>query len=184
MACLLPAGLLRHPNRPGSHSTSYSEVVGGFSVNSPQSDELKDFLLSRQQHASTNEISWGERRREWINAVERLYQTVTDELLSESIAQGLVAVSRVEKEITEEYLGTYRVPELILDIGAETVRFSPKGRNTIGANGRVDLVGELDAMTLVLEPAGHWSVVLSRLPRQVVALDGKALTEALRRVMR
>src|ERR1039457_5502159 len=101
-----------------------------------------------------------------------------------SIAQGLVAVSQVEKEITEEYLGTYRVPELILDIGAETVRFSPKGRNTIGANGRVDLVGELDAMTLVLEPAGHWSVVLSRLPRQLVALDGKALTEALRRVMR
>ena len=52
------------------------------------------------------------------------------------------------------------------------------------AKGRVDLVGELDAMTLILEPAGHWSVVLSRVPRQVVTLDGKTLADALRRVMR
>jgi hypothetical protein len=163
---------------------SYSEVVGDPYVKSPQSDELKDFLLSRQQHASANEINWGERRRQWIDAVERLYQKVTDELLADSIAQRLVTVSRDKKQIKEEYLGTYRVPLLILDINGETVRFLPKGRNIIGANGRVDLVGELDAMTLVLEPAGHWSIVLSRVPRQVVALDGKTLAEALRRVMR
>jgi hypothetical protein len=79
--------------------------------------------------------------------VERLYQKVTTELLAESIAQGLVTVSRSEKKIKEEYLGTYRVPELILDISGESVRFSPKGRNIIGARGRVDLVGDLDAMT-------------------------------------
>jgi hypothetical protein len=88
------------------------------------------------------------------------------------------------KKIKEEYLGTYRVPELILDISGESVRFSAKGRNIIGARERVDLVGDLDAMTVVLEPAGHWSVVLSRVPRQVVSLDGKTLAEALRRVMR
>ena len=73
-------------------------------MKSPQSDELKDFLLSRQQHASTNEMHWEERRREWIDAVERLYRKVTNEWLAESIAQRLVTVSRVEKEIEEEYL--------------------------------------------------------------------------------
>jgi hypothetical protein len=153
-------------------------------VKSPQSDELNDFLLSRQQHALTNNIDRGKRRRQWKDAVEQLYQKVTGDLLAESIAQGLVTVSRVRKEIKEEYLGAYRVPELVLDISGESVRFSPKGRNIIGAKGRVDLVGELDAMTLILEPAGHWSVVLSRAPRQVVALNRKTLTEALRRVMR
>ena len=116
--------------------------------------------------------------------MERLYEKVTGELLSDSIAQGLVTVSRVDKAIEEEYLGKYRVSELILNISGETVRFSPKGCNVIGAKGRVDLVGELDAMTLVLEPAGYWSVVLSRVPRQVVTLDGSSLAEALRRVMR
>jgi hypothetical protein len=163
---------------------SYSDVVGGFSVKSPQSDELKDFLLSRHEHMPGNEIDWKERRREWIEAVKQLYQKVTGELLADSIKRQLVTVSRDKKQIKEEYLGTYQVPELILDISGETVRFSPKGRNIIGARGRVDLVGDLDAMTLLLEPEGHWSVVLSRVPRQVVSLDGKTLAEALRRVMR
>jgi hypothetical protein len=96
-------------------------------VKAPQSDELQDFLLSRQQRAAVSENGWKERRREWIAAVKRLYRQVTDELLANSIAQGLVTVSCVQKEIKEDYLGTYRVPELILDINSETVRFSPKG---------------------------------------------------------
>jgi hypothetical protein len=50
--------------------------------------------------------------------------------------------------------------------------------------GRVDLVGDLDSMTLILEPEGHWNIVLSRVPRHVAELDGKTLAEALRRVMR
>jgi hypothetical protein len=37
---------------------------------------------------------------------------------------------------------------------------------------------------LVLEPAGEWSIVLSRVPRRTAALDSKTLAEALRRVMR
>jgi hypothetical protein len=153
-------------------------------VKSPQSDELKEFLLSRQEHGSANTIDWGQRRREWMDAVKKLYRQITGELLAESIEQRLVTVSRVDKEVKEEYLGKYRVPELILDISGETVRFSPKGRNIIGAKGRVDLVGDLDSMTLILEPDGHWSVVLSRVPRHVAELDGKTLAEALRRVMR
>jgi hypothetical protein len=48
----------------------------------------------------------------------------------------------------------------------------------------VDLIGDLDSMTLILEPEGHWVIVLSRVPPQVVALDGNTLAEALRRVMR
>ncbi len=62
-------------------------------MNSQQSDELKDFLLSRQQHAPANKIDWEERRRQWIDAVEQLYQKVRGELLAESITQRLVTVS-------------------------------------------------------------------------------------------
>jgi hypothetical protein len=147
-------------------------------------DELQAFLLLRQQHAAAGEGGRGERRREWTAAIEQLYRKITRELLAEDIGKGLVNVSRVAKEITEEFLGTYRVPELVLDIGGQTVRFSPKGRNIIGAKGRVDLVGELDAMTLILEPDGNWSVVVSRVPRHLVRLDRRALAEALPTVMR
>jgi len=151
-------------------------------VESPQPDAIKDFLLSRQQHEPAG-VS-GRRHLQWLDAVEQLYQKITGELLAGSIAQGLVTVSRGDKEIEEEYLGTYKVPELILDINREKVRFSPKGSHIVGAKGRVDLIGDLDSMTLILEPQGGWSIVLSRVPRQVVALDDKTLAEALRRVMR
>ena len=50
-------------------------------MKSPQSDELRDFLLSRQHNAPANEIDWAERRRQWVDAVEGLYQKVTGELL-------------------------------------------------------------------------------------------------------
>jgi hypothetical protein len=48
----------------------------------------------------------------------------------------------------------------------------------------VDLVGEMDAARLVLEPEGHWTVVLSRVPRFAPPLDAASLTQALWRVMR
>ncbi len=138
-----------------------------------QIDELKNFLLSRKQHAAGGPIDGDKRRLDWLCDLDRLYQKVTGELLAESIAQGLVSVLRTEKEMDEAYLGTYKAPELILEISGETVRFSPKGRNIVGDKGRVDLVGELDAMTLILEPAGNWSVVLSRVPRQAAPLGWK-----------
>ena len=100
-------------------------------MKSPQSDELKDFLLSRQQRLAENEIDWEERRRQWIEDVERLYEKVTGELLSDSIAQGLVTVSRVDKAIEEEYLGKYRISELILNISGETCDSHRKGATSL-----------------------------------------------------
>ena len=57
-------------------------------MKSPQSDELKDFLLSRHEHIPANEIDWGQRRREWIEAVKRLYRKITGELLVRFAGQG------------------------------------------------------------------------------------------------
>jgi hypothetical protein len=148
-------------------------------LKSAEPDELTAFLLSRQ-----HKIGWDEQRRLWLDAVEQLYQKITGELLGEAIAQKLVSVSRADKEIEEEDLGTYRIQELILDINGEKVRFSPKGRNIIGTKGRVDLLGELDSMTLLLEANGDWRIVVSRVPREELSLNRKTLTEALQRVMR
>lgn len=154
------------------------------SPHSAQPDELQSFLLSRQQQPAEGDVNWTSRRQEWVNAVEQLYHAITEDLLADSVSTGLVGVSYNEKEITEEFLGTYQVRELLLNIGGETVRFSPKGRNIIGASGRVDLIGELDSMTLILEPVGQWRLVVSRLPRRVVPLDRDALAQAFRTVMR
>jgi hypothetical protein len=66
-------------------------------LKSPQTDEIKDFLLPRKQHASRNRIG-SHRRKEWIDAINQLYKKITDELLAESKAQKFVTVSRVDKK--------------------------------------------------------------------------------------
>jgi hypothetical protein len=62
---------------------------------------------------------------------------------------------------------------------------TPKGRNVVGARGRVDMRGEAGIATLVLNDAGNWGLVRQRVPTLVVeSLDEGTLLEALRRVMR
>ncbi len=62
-------------------------------------------------------------------------------MLAEPIAKGTVVLQRSPKQLTENFIGTYSVDDLILTTGDERVRFSPRGRNVAGATGRVDWVG-------------------------------------------
>ena len=82
--------------------------------------------MSRQVHGPANTIDWDQHRREWIDAVKKLYHKITGDLLAESIEQRLVTVSRVDKEVKEEYPGKYRVPELILDSVVSRYDFRPE----------------------------------------------------------
>lgn len=145
-----------------------------------QPNELTEFLAGRQD----NMTDWPARRREWTDAVSRLHAKIQGELLREAHAQGLVSFSQEEKEITEDHLGTYRLPELLINFGSDTVRISPKGRNVVGAKGRVDLVGDLDSVPLVLDSDGTWRIVFTRSPLSLAPLDTHNFTEALRKVLR
>jgi hypothetical protein len=74
---------------------------------------------------------------------------------------------------------------LVLVVGDEQVRFSPRGRNIVGANGRVDVVGERGEAMLVLQPDARWVFVESRQPElRVAPFDEATFTEVLRLVMR
>ena len=87
--------------------------------------------------------------------------------------------------MTENYIGTYAVDDLILLIGDEQVRFSPRGRNIAGTGGRVDVVGESGEAILILQPDSQWGFVQTREPKVSVAPFNEAtLAEVLRLVMR
>jgi len=107
--------------------------------------------------------------------------------MGESIRDGTVVVDELESEVTEDFIGTYKVPQLQLTVGRDRVVFSPKGVNVIGAKGRVDLRGDRDTVTLIRTASdgdGEWRVVLQRVPKFVaVPLDESSLAEALQRVM-
>jgi hypothetical protein len=149
---------------------------------------LSEFLRRKKGEASSD-VDWDAKRDEWMASVKRLYQFLTDDLLKVSIDEKTIEVSKASKQITEEYIGTYTLPELKLKIGNAQVVFSPKGANVIGAAGRVDLRGDRDTVTLIREKAStassdQWKLVLQRVPNVVTRpLDSDSLKWALEHVM-
>ena len=122
--------------------------------------------------------------RDWIAATDQLYDEIR-KLLDAPISNGSVVVDFRPKTITEDFMGTYTVRELVLRVGEEIAVFSPKGRNIVGASGRVDLTGEMGEATLVLQPGPRWAVVAQRVPvLRLVPLEQESLLAALRSVMR
>lgn len=131
-------------------------------------------------------VDWDARRKTYVDALNALYAQI-QEFLAEPLAHGQAKLRREEREITENYLGTYVVDDLVLEVGAEHVRFVPRGRNIVGASGRVDVLGDGGDGTLVVLPdekGGRWSVVASRQPTlKMVPFDDASFAGLLKTVM-
>src|SRR4051812_36167094 len=143
------------------------------------------FQKKQKQSAGGVGIDWDERRNKYLAAVDDLYRQI-EAILAEPLAQKTVTMQRRAKELSENYIGTYKVDDLILLVGDEQVRFSPVGRNIAGASGRVDVLGERGVPeVLIVQPDGRWSFVQSRQPTlKVVPFDESSLADVLKRVMR
>lgn len=151
----------------------------------PAKDELQEFLRERVAKSHPmGKIDWQAKKKDWIDAVERLYETIKDDILKDSVAEKLVQVRRRNKSLEERFIGKYTIPELAVRIGDEEVVFSPKGVNVIGAKGRVDLIGERGEVTMVLQPEERWSIVERRLSStRLVPLTRASLLAALQDIM-
>jgi len=149
-------------------------------------ETLTQFFREKKQRADAESasIDWEARKREWLEAIEGLYGEVR-ELLRDPLEQETARLARRPKEIFEDHLGRYQVEELVLTVGDEEVVFSPRGRNVVGAIGRVDVEGESGEAMLVLQPGPRWAVVRSKYPAlKLVPLNEVSLGETLRGVMR
>src|SRR6266487_5810045 len=94
---------------------------------------LAEIFQKKQKQAGGGAgIDWDERRNKYLAAVDDLYHQI-ETILAEPIAQKNVTLQRRPKELSENYIGTYKVDDLVLVIGEEQVRFSPRGRNIAGA---------------------------------------------------
>jgi hypothetical protein len=146
---------------------------------------LTDLLRKKQKQSEAGAgINWDERRDKYLADVKNLYDQI-ETMLSEPIAQKSVTLQRRPKQLTENYIGTYSIDDLILVVGKEQVRFSPRGRNILGAAGRVDIVGERGEVALIVQPDSRWGFVQTRQPKlSIVTLDDSTLAEILQLVMR
>lgn len=147
--------------------------------------KLTDLLRKKQRQAASGaSVNWDDRRDKYVAAVRNLYQQI-ETILAEPLKRKAFTLARRPKQLTENYIGTYSVDDLILAIGDEQVRFSPAGRNIAGAAGRVDVIGERGEATLLVQPKARWGLVETRQPTlRVVPFDESALTDVLQRVMR
>jgi hypothetical protein len=146
-------------------------------------NQLQEFFHNKKQKAKPADIDWTAKRDHWIQAVKDLYHTIEEEYLK--AAKDDVDVKRQNKEVKEDFIGEYQVPELILRVGNEQVVFSPKGTNILGAKGRIDVQGERGEANIVWQDGNHWSIVVSRVPKpQLVPLTADSLESMLREIMR
>ena len=153
-------------------------------VELPMNRSLAEILEKKQKQARGGGINWDERRDRFIAAVDDLYRQI-ERMLADAIAKKTVAVQRRAKDLSEAHIGNYKVDDLILLIGDEQVRFSPRGRNVGNFAGRVDVLGERGEASLLVQTDGRWGFVQTRQPTlRVVPLDESSLAEVLELVMR
>lgn len=122
--------------------------------------KLKEIAEQRQVVS----IDWDQRRDEWTRSVEELYSQI-EEWFRDLVDQRLMTLHRTTKELTEEYLGTYPIEVLQIEMGDTTVVLDPVGRNIIGAVGRVDMyaLGYRDDSVLLIrvwneETTSTWQI--------------------------
>ena len=145
--------------------------------------KVQEFFRQKKVNAG-DKVDWEARKLAWIETINRFYQKING-YLGESIKSGDIEISLSPKKLVEEDIGPYEVNELLLRVGNERVVFSPKGRNIVGAAGRIDLVGERGRKTLVVQPDERWCVIESRTPSlKLVPLDENSLVDVLKEIMR
>lgn len=98
---------------------------------------LTDFL--RQQKKVYDPELLDGMKKEYLAALDALFQKIKT-WLAEAKKEKLIDYKEGEKQITEETLGTYKVPFLTLVFNNKKVEIKPMGSLIIGANGRADMV--------------------------------------------
>ena len=84
-------------------------------------------------------VNWEKVLVEWKNHVSKLYDQV-EHWIKESGVSQKVQIQREQMDLSENYIGSYKIEQLLLKVGDNIIRFIPQGRLIIGSRGRVDIV--------------------------------------------
>jgi len=110
-------------------------------------NDLISFLHSKAG-APVPKIDWEARKDNWLKNIAQFYDLIKD-WLKPLENDKTVSYRKIAKTIEEEYLGSYQVEDLILQIGNQHVVFHPKGTLIVGANGRIDIQGQRSIRSII-----------------------------------
>ena len=122
----------------------------------------------------------------WQSWVDALYREI-EKCLGYLKQDNLGTIVRTRTRKYEELLGEYDIDTLVVETPNLRVMFDPKGKHTIGANGRIDVVqiGNFDHSAMLLyftekqDEPGHWEIREARDTRMGVPFTCKALDDLL-----
>jgi hypothetical protein len=111
--------------------------------------QLGETLRKKQNRLNSESSRWQSRRMEWVERIDKLFETIT-EWLQPLIDARLVSCETTRMSITEHALGTYEAPRMrIRFFSGEHVELVPKGLQVVGGSGRVDLLLGLRTVMIV-----------------------------------
>lgn len=98
---------------------------------------LKNSAVAKKEEVP---IDWDGQRQEWLNFIDVFYSNI-EEWLDDYKKQNLVEYVYTNKNITEDYIGSYDAKKMDLILVGNRLTFEPIGTLLIGAKGRIDLMG-------------------------------------------
>lgn len=108
-----------------------------------------DEFLTRESQVEDKFFNREEKLKRWKENVSILFNKVNN-WLQEYVDTGRITVETKVINITEETIGNYDIPSLIIKLAGNIVHIKPIGTNMIGTIGRVDVIGELENRKLIL----------------------------------
>lgn len=113
------------------------------------SEDFKAFLNKQTQVKKQEDtIDWEAKKTQWIKHANEFVNDVR-KYLSEFSE---ITTSTVSINITEDKLGSYQAPKLIIHLPKEIIELIPIGTLLIGAHGRFDMKGLAGTVKWVLVP--------------------------------
>jgi len=96
-----------------------------------------------------NSIDWDKQKKLYLKRLEMLFDQVK-QFLHEFTETGAIRIKTKNVTIEEECIGKYEVPVLRIHIYGKHADLVPAGTNMIGTPGRVDLIGDIATIRLIL----------------------------------
>ncbi len=103
---------------------------------------LEEILIKKKEKEKSKvEIDWPARKDQWLKLVKELYDQII-KWLDPYIKKELLNINCKKIRLSEEYIGSYEIDEMVIKMPDEKVTLTPIGSLIIGAHGRVDMQGD------------------------------------------
>jgi hypothetical protein len=130
-----------------------------------KTQSFEDFLLEKKKSAQDVTFSPEQRKLEWLNSIEYLYQDIKD-WMSPFTSKHLMSINEYMVTISEDFIGTYEIKRMDIFIGKNKVSLIPRGTYVFGSYGRIDVVGPKDEILLIQNTWKKWDIVTRTPERQ------------------